>query len=253
VADRRYLGGIVVRDAATGAPVTESVRLASPSATFFRNRRGTFIIASASGLEEHEDEFEEPPELPDPESLSIEVLLDDPSGTYLPRRFNVALPRAVPHQAITVEAYRSPSAPVSPNWTIVRGRLVDAAGAPLVAAVVRVRRRDGDQALLGVSHSVPVLHALGLGARETRGGRVHGEVAVPLIGVPVSIWGEDTEASVLVESIPVTLEVVPATDATPPIDPDQFLSLPVLSENRWSLDVASGRLVNAGTLSVTVP
>ena len=44
-----------------------------------------------------------------------------------------------------------------------------------------------------------------------------------------------------------------APGAAPPIDPDEYLSVPALSENRWSLDVASGRLVNAGTLSVTVP
>lgn len=252
MADRRYLGGIVVRDAATGAPVSGAVRLSSPQARFFRNRRGVFIIESAAGLEEHEEAFDAQPASPAAESVSVDVLLEDPSGIYIPRRFSLALPRAVPFEAVLVEVYRSPSAPVSLNWGVVRGRLVGATGAPIAAAVVRVRR-DSDQQLIGVSQSVPVLPAAAGVARGAPGARVQGEVAVPLIGMPVSIWGDDTDASVLVESIAVTLEVVPAPGAAPPIDPDEYLSIPALSENRWSLDVASGRLVNAGTLSVTVP
>ena len=38
-----------------GAPVSGAVRLSSPQARFFRNRRGVFIIESAAGLEEHEE------------------------------------------------------------------------------------------------------------------------------------------------------------------------------------------------------
>lgn len=248
MAERRYLGGISLRDGATETPIDGPLLLSCESATFFRNRRGVYVIATGRGLEHHIDAFEAAPPDPQPASLTFNVSVEDPSGRYLPRRFALRLPRAAPGELVVVPMYRSPSAAVSPNWALVRGKLVSAPDQPLPAAVVRVVR-DSDGAVVARSHSVP---ALGERDRTPISARLQGEIAVPLVGIPVSLWGDDNERSVLVDEVEMTLEVVPVSVGDPLIDPDEHFGTDALTVNRFPVRVASGREVNAGTLSVTV-
>jgi hypothetical protein len=246
--ERRYLAGVLLRDAVTGTPADARFELRCEGVRFFRNRRGVFVLEGAPGFDAYAAAFEAPQD-PPPPGLTLSVVVQDPSGSYLPRRFNIDLPRLDPFELLSVDVFRSPRAIMSPNWAVIRARLVTLEGVPLTAAVARVVR-DSNNEVIARAQSVPAAIA---GIETGLAPRLEGEIVVPLVGVPVSIWGDLHEESVLVDHIAVTLEVVPIAGGAVPADLDLHFSTLANEHNRWGLNVASGRQVNAGSLSVTLP
>jgi hypothetical protein len=250
--DRRYLAAVRVVDATTGAAVSRPLSLRSATARFAAPRPGIYVVVDAAGLEHHAAAFDAPPPAPPTGSVAVAVDIVDVTGFYLPRRMTLVLPRAAQGadsvlEPVVVALYRSALAGIAQSWAVIRGGLVDAGtGLALPAALLRVVR-DVDGAVLAVSMST--MASLGQAPRVDP--RVVGQIAVPIPGIAVSIWGDDG-GSVVLDSLAVTLEVVPipASGAFP--DPDQYVQVPANASNRWPFQVATGRQVNAGTLPVTV-
>lgn len=251
VVDRRYLGGLFVTDATTGAPVRGVLRLSSPSARFFRNRSGVYVVLSALGLEAHEASFQTPPAAPAIESVIVDVTIDDGEGVYLPRLFQLRLPRdpdpsandAVT-QPVVVPLYRSLAAPLGANWTTLQAVLVHPGDVLVRNAVVRVLRA-ADSVLLGVG----VLSAQRLPNGDLP--RTVGQLLLPLVGIPAVMWSATAEGSVLISDVAVRLEIVAIPAALDVFDPDAFITAP--GDSRGPFNVASGRRENVGILEVSVP
>ena len=91
--DRRVLGALRFIDSTTGLPVSANLKVNASGLKFVRNLSGHYVIAGASGLEEHEGAFEKPPASPAPGSLPFEISVADPSREYLSRRHTIRLPR----------------------------------------------------------------------------------------------------------------------------------------------------------------
>lgn len=103
----RVLGAVRFLDAATRSPITSRLRLTTDvRVEWRRNASGAYVIWRAAGLESHtghagpmtdagfEALLEAPPGAPLPGSVKLAATVEDPSGELLPRRFEVALPRA---------------------------------------------------------------------------------------------------------------------------------------------------------------
>lgn len=250
--ERRYLGGLVLEDATTGAPVREALEVTSTAARFFRNASGVYVVRSAQGLESHLDEFESPPDEPDPGSVPIEIFIADKTRTYLPRLFTLRVPRSADpssDEAVTepvrVPMYRSLAAPVGGNWAVIVGTLVDDDGAPINNAIVQVLRQS-DDALLGEG-----LLVAGAASGSDQTPRMAGELWLPLARVPLVMWSDQPDGSVRVSNVAVRLEIIPVPAALTPFDPDQFRG--AASTSRGPFTIASGRRENVGILQVSVP
>jgi len=249
--DRRYLAGLLVRDATTGAPVLSPLSVSSDSARFFRNASGLFVVSSAVGLEAHLLEFEAPPATP-VGSVPVEIAIRDPLGFYFPRLFTLDLPRSPDPlaadsmlQPVRIDLYRSAGAPLSANWSAVDATLVDiATGAPVRNALVRVVRQS-DQAVLGVG-----LLMAGVPDPRISSARTIGQLTIPIVGIPVVAWS-DTADAVLISSVAILLQVVPISPSLTAFDPDAFITAPGTTVGPFN--IAAGRRVNAGILQVTVP
>lgn len=186
----RVLGALRFVDAATGVPVERNLRVEAPGATLVRNRSGLYVIRHWDALATHESEFLAPPATPAPGSQSLSVSVTDPAGGYLPVAAQIPLPRVSdPAQAqaanslfqpAVVPLYLAASAPVGPNWAVLRVSLTEAAsGDALGGALLHVR----------VNGTV-----LGRGLTDWRG-----EALVPVLGVPVTTFSEDENAVVISE------------------------------------------------------
>lgn len=252
--DRRYLAGISLEDATTGAPVSSTLRVSSDGVRFFRNASGLLVVSSAPGLAHHLDEFEAAPATPDVGDVQLTVAVRDDTGFYFPRTFRLDLPRSpdpdAPNsvlQPLRVVLYRSPAAPVSANWSSIDARLVDSAtGAPLRNALVRaIQQSDG--ALLGVGILMAGPRAVDVGAPPAR---TLGYLSLPLVGIPLVAWSADEDA-VSVQQVPVLLEIVAISSALDVFDPDVFIAADGVSVG--PIDVAAGKRTNAGTIQVAVP
>lgn len=190
----RVLGALRFVDATTGAPIERFLKVESPGAILTRNRSGLYVIRHWDALRAHETEFANPPSIPAPLSLTLNVEVTDPSGRYLPVAVAVHLPRAPDaalmadslFQAQIVPLYPSPSAAVGNNWAVLRVSLTETAtGDALGGALLRVRSNGT---------------ILARGLTDWRG-----EALVPVAGVPVTTFSENPD-TVIVSEIEITLE-----------------------------------------------
>lgn len=203
--DRRVLGAVRMIDNVTGLPISSPVKLmplgfsddevgsnlnghlANDLVQFVRNRNGDYVIFSAKNLEFHTNIFEAPPNEPEIGSLSFTIQVQEPGGNYLSRQFSLRLPRNpsleptngeldLPINSLfrpaEVTLYRSPNAEISPNWSILRGTIIERENGDhfrLPWALVRVSREE-----------TPKINILSMADWR-------GEVLVSVPGVPVTI------------------------------------------------------------------
>jgi hypothetical protein len=130
--DRRYLGAIRFVDQATQKVVRRPMNIKAPGLKFFTNLSQFQIISYARGLEMHLNEFKEPPDQPDAESLEFPLIIQDPLQKYLPRVFTLKLPRkSKPEEErndfepIDIPLCPAANSRLSPNWSIIRASVYD--------------------------------------------------------------------------------------------------------------------------------
>lgn len=213
--------------------------ISSAGERFVRNRRGDSVLIDHVG------------------AAPLVVIVEDPTGFYLPRRATVALPRDPDpanaaatnslFQPVELGLYPGPAAPPASGWAVVRATVVDAAGgAPLPGALLRVSRTSDN-----------VVIARGL--TEWRG-RAAGEAQVAVPGVPAITFGPangNDDGAVLVSRIDVSIEAIfdpqQLSAGLAPPDPDD------LEQRRTQLPRASVTAsIGAGTatavrIAVSVP
>lgn len=151
--DRRVLAAIQPIDNITAEPIRHSLQLIpvdplNPSTPVQRrsldtrrNRRGQYVVFNAPGLEAYRSAFLPFPPAPEPgnepvaiASIAIPLIINDPTGFYLPRRYTLRLPRdpnpeiADSDQSlfrpVPVVMFRAPGASVEPNWSVIRATVV---------------------------------------------------------------------------------------------------------------------------------
>jgi hypothetical protein len=275
VVENRVLAGLRFVDIATGAPIGLPLVLrgapGEPRVLTSSNRRGIHVITWAEGFDAYVAAFDPPLTQPPVGDVSIVIEVRDPSGTYLPRQLSVALPREVDGAAadsvfepITVALLRSPRATRSPNWAMIRIRLLAAAtNAPLPAALLRVvHDPEGAREVLGFGMSV-VADPEALNIERQRTGRarwVHfterhvGEASVPVVGLSSQIWAVGDDEEVVLSNIAAALEVVPMTVAGPGRlpDPDAFFAAPAGAGNTRALTLSVGGEIHEPPFSVSL-
>ena len=290
--ESRVLAGIEFEDAATATPVNIPLDVRAAEGQIrvetFATRRGIYVIGGAEGLEDYAAAFETPPAMPLPGTIPVAMEVRDPSGVYLPRRFTVALPRVADREAadnvfqpVTVALYRSPLAPRSQNWAMLRVRIsVAPTTDPVPAALLRVVHDPaGDREILGIGMSVvadPRARRIEREGTSARARWVHlsdrhlGEATVPVVGLSGQVWSEgvpepepDPEADpgggtavdpVVLTDIPATLEVLPMTLPGPGEvpNPDDFLGASAAPGNTRAITLSVGGDVLSDPFPVTL-
>lgn len=206
--ENRIVGAIRWIDAISRAPVSLPLAPSSDKMRFQRNLSGFTIISHADGLEAYEKTFD----LQDLSaedavglgSLELDGQVVDPTGTYLPRRFTITLPRdpspeligndkhRPPNSLFTpidIELLPSPSARLPAGWAQVRVLVKNADGVPIPNAIARVVANDSST-------------TLGIGQADSRG-----EVLVAIAGLKHFAPGETEDEVVSVET-PARLEIL---------------------------------------------
>jgi len=246
----RVLGAVRLVDAATGMQANDTFRVSVAGLKFVRNRIGYYVIYSASrppALRAHANAFEQPPATPaiGDESFAGEII---PVGRmYLPRSFELDLPRdpdpANANQEdslfrpVDVRLYPSTTSTVDPGWAVIRMTVVGREGGedrPLGGALIRV--------LQTVNGNTTVLAR---GMTDWRG-RIAGDGLVVVPGIPVTISsGGNGGGPVLTQQIDVTLQAIFDPDAEGLPNPDALednLSNPnTLKISTQAAQLASGR------------
>lgn len=195
--DRRVLGALRLQDGLTGLAIPRPFHLVSARLVLRRNRQGDYVIfdvLDVAKLHEHTVIFSDPPTVPPVESVSIDLNIYDPSGEYLPRRYQLRLPRNGDPQSdvaivkpILIPLYRSPSARTEPNWAVIRATLLDqTTGQRLPWAVVNVVRN---------------------GTTTSAMSDWRGEALIAVPGIPVTTW-DTGGGAVLATEVDVRLDVV---------------------------------------------
>lgn len=231
---RRFLAGVRFTDAVTGAPTRAVMRVAGAGLELVANRRGVLGVRAARGfsaLVDHTDPSVATPVFPAVPATSVdfEIVAWDADERYVPRRFTLTLPRPWSDgegslfEPVDVPMYPDPTARLSGNWAVVRGRVVDLAGEPIPGALVRVRRapvEEGDPPgeVLARGLTAPLVHP----AWPDRARRSAGEFVVPVAGLPVTTWGSGEE--VIETTVAAVVEVVvdPAAPRDRPPHPDEI-------------------------------
>lgn len=241
----RVLGALRLVNAATGAQANDSFQVSAPGLKFVRNRIGYYVIYSASrpvALRAHADAFEQPPATP---PLRSETFVGEiiPAGRlYLPRTFEVSLPRdpnpansaqaTSLFQPVNVSLFPSATSSVDPGWAVirasVRGTQIGQQPRPLGGALIRVLDSSNNPIARGMT--------------DWRG-RIIGEALVVVPGIPVTISsGGNGGGPVLTHEIDVTLQVIfdPGAEGLP--DPDHLENnLGTLKTSTQAAQLASGR------------
>ena len=196
-AERRVLGAFRFVDAITGAPVAVAagiearfavipglpapVPVGERAVQIQQNRRGIFVIFRAPFFDAYLATFDnpQPPAELGGDPLGIRVAVTDAGPYYLPREFQIDLPRALDPGAesnvfdpVDVRLFRAPNAPMLDGWAVLRVSVARAATAPrqglggVLIRAFRTPRADTDP-------------ALGIGMTDWRG-TVPGEAVVPV-------------------------------------------------------------------------
>jgi hypothetical protein len=211
--DRRVLGAVRFRDAVTQLDVTAPLRVTAPGVRWVRNLRGWYVAANAPGLEAHTVSIDKPPTQPAAGKVPVALAAEDPTGTYLPRRALLTLPRdpdpakkdsaASLFAPADVELFPTPAAPVMPGWAVLRVTVTTKAGKPAAGALLRVVRKGSGAELLG------------RGMTDARG-----EALVAVAGIPVTTWDEEGQQGVLAREVDARLDAhyTPAAAAAGDVD-----------------------------------
>lgn len=183
--DARILAGVEFIDAATGARLLQPLTLHSNSARFIRNQSNRYVLVSANGLETYVNNFENAPDEPAPGSINISVSVEDRAGKYLPRTFDLALPRDSDSansnnansvfQAIPVQLFRDVATSTLGNWSLVRVSVRDVENHAVAGAFILVTRVS-DNEVLGRGMS-----------------NLMGETLIAIPGIPITQFSESTE------------------------------------------------------------
>lgn len=229
--EQRILGAIRWVDAVTGAPIPLPLVARSETMRFTRNLSGLAVITHADGLENYPQTFD----LDDLDAADVvataslqrvgEVL--DPTGTYLPTRFTLALPRD-PSPAllppansrpanslftpVDVALLPSPAMRVPPGCAQVRVLIRDADGDPIPNALARVVATSDDT-------------VLGCGLADARG-----EALVAIPGLKHFAPGDSADEVVSVET-EARLEVIHPPAGQEIVDWQQLRAAPVADED----------------------
>ena len=199
--DTRILGAVEFVDAITRQPLSRPVKITSQEIRFRRNRSGRYVVVGATGVTEaFTQSFPDPAAAPTVGSLTRTASVEDPGGEYLPRVFNLKLPRDPdPANAASAESifrpvavplFPTPARAADPNWSLIRITVRDAAAPKphLTGAIVRVTRAAD-----------PKIDAAGITDRN-------GECVVAIPGVPFFVVNaEGTE--VVAKSLDAELKV----------------------------------------------
>jgi hypothetical protein len=182
VIESRVLGALRWIDAVTQAPITRPLTVTGAGLRFTRNLSGLTVITHANGLEAYTRTFDLA-SLPGAEvvpngSLSRTAEVEDPSGTYLPRRFTVDLPRDPSPDLLPPDGRR----PAGSLFTPIDIALLPAPAARLPAGCAEVRVLIRTPAGVGIRNALARVIAtsggalLGCGLADDRGETL---VAVP--------------------------------------------------------------------------
>jgi hypothetical protein len=187
--DRRVLGGIVFVDAITSMSVAGPLTVTSTSLKLRANRSGVHAIFDAPGFSHLTNQFN--PEAPGwPAPQSFEVVVRDASRQYLARRAAVQAPQSLDtvFNPQHVLLYPSPSAPVAPNWALVRASVIGNDGNGLPWAVIQVIKGDNSVAATGMTDArgEALLAVMGLGVQVSTA--ASGSVTEITIPVTVQAW-----------------------------------------------------------------
>jgi hypothetical protein len=160
--DRRVLGAFRLVDAVTRLPVVSPARVVARSAValapttnlqldpqavrILQGRHGDYVLWRAPFYDDYAAAFDPPPA---PRGLRLAVSVVDAGAHYLPRLFEMELPRALSPTAengvfepLAVDLMRAPSAPVQDGWAVLRVRVTGTGptAGPRRGALVRIFR-----------------------------------------------------------------------------------------------------------------
>lgn len=221
--ERRVLGALQLVDRATRTPVTRALEVRSDTVMLMRNRRGYYVIMQAEGLDAHIGVFSEQPDTPALEANIYSFEINDPKKRYLPRLLTLRLPRDPdPGHAGNANSlfaprdvlmYPASTAPLSQNWSTVRATVTQGSTLPQRGALIRITDPATDTQLSS-------------GISDQRG-----EALLIVPGVPVTKFADgddgdgggdddDDQTPVVVNRLPVRLELSLGTTTPWPVDPD---------------------------------
>jgi hypothetical protein len=240
---RRIWGAVRFVDAASARTIEGPLELSAPGARWQRNRAHLHVLmqldrpqARRAELEAHESAFDVLPALV---PIVVDASVKDPAGRYLPRRFALALPRAVEPAGPTAPRFNAqevvldaaPAARLLPTWAVLRVS-VFRAGRPAANAALRLQPPGGGA-------------LLGRGLSDARG-----EALVIAAGIAqISVGAGDI---VVTPEVPAELVVSydPAAPPDQPVDPDTLAVRAGVIRQTVAHNLASGR---TDTLRVDLP
>lgn len=211
--DRRILGAFVCVDAMTGLSLATPASASAPQWTLKPNRSGIYVIFDGPGMRALTTQFVPSPSWP-AAPTNFEVTLRDPNRRYLPRRVSVAAATKVPVipaapagsatnpaalaalQDSTsvfgpqkISLFPAPSAPVGPNWAVIRASVVRNGVTPqqgLSWAVLQIIR-SSDNAVIATGQAdasgEALLAVIGLSLKANANG--NGPVAISTVDVTI--------------------------------------------------------------------
>ena len=213
--ESRVLGALRWIDAVTQTPITRPLTVTGTGLRFIRNLSGLTVITHANGLEAYTRTFDLT-SLPAGQavpngSLALTAEVADPSGTYLPRRFTVDLPRDPSPDLLPPDGRR----PAGSLFTPIEVALLPAPAARLPAGCAEVRVLIRTPTGQGIRNALARVVAtsggavLGCGLADDRGEAL---VAVPGLKHFAPGATEEEVVSVVTEA---RLEIIlPPADAT---------------------------------------
>jgi hypothetical protein len=229
--DNRILGAVRWIDAVTLAPIPLPLVARGTQLRFTRNLTGLSVITHADGLETYARTLKlddlAPADIVATGSLARSGEVEDPSGTYLPARFTLNLPRnpspdlLPPNNTrppdslfapIDVALLPSPSARIAPGFAQVRVLILDNNAAPVRNALARV---------LATSNNT----LLGCGLSDSRG-----ETLVAIPGLKHFAPGATEDEVVSVET-EARLEIILPPPGETVVDWTTLRSAPVANGN----------------------
>jgi hypothetical protein len=239
VLDSRVLAAVRFIDATVRTPLAMPLAVrGAEGVRWLRNRAGLQVLVAAPGFATYAETFRGP--LPSPAPVPLTSTVHDPSGTYLPRRFVVRIPRdadpadaGLPgslFQPVAVELFPAPAAALGAGWARVR---------------VSVKRAGTDE---GLPFAYVRIRRAASGALLARGlADARGEALVAIPGIPVTSWSA-APGPVTVSRVPAQLTVYFDRDAfradqglypNPDALEEDLATLP--SSSDIALELASGR------------
>ncbi len=207
--DQRVLGAIRWVDAVTLAPISLPLTVRGPGLHVRRNRTGLTILTHVAGLEAHTRTFDlatlPPADAVPVGDLDVTGEVEDPTETYLPRRFTLALPRDPSPALLAPNGQRPPASLFTP----LDLALLPAPAARLPPGCAEVRVQILDANGRGLRHALARVVAtadgavLGCGLADARG-----ETLVAIPGLKHFAPGATADAVVTLET-EARLEIIP--------------------------------------------